>query len=88
MQDAEKFVEDVERLSYAGRCCRSDTDEPRSCPATRCPNGTDAEISPDFVHTLCSGRGSPRTRIDPLLVIARIASTVWFSAGVTRREIH
>ena len=64
------------QFSYSGGCCRSDTNEPQPCPATRCPNGTDAEISPDFANTLYSGQGPPCTRIDPPIVMS--GSPLWF----------
>ena len=76
MQDAEKFVASSRQFSYSGGCCRSDTNEPQPCPATRCPNGTDAEISPDFANTLYSGQGPPCTRIDPPIVMS--GSPLWF----------
>jgi hypothetical protein len=43
LQDAEKIVETSSQFSYDRRCCRSNTDEPQSCPAGRCPNGTNIE---------------------------------------------
>ena len=63
-------MESSSQFSYSEGGCRSDANELRRYLATRRPNGTETEISPDIANTFCSGQGRPCTRIHPPIVMS------------------